>query len=243
MNTPYRIHSLSVTQSTNDDAKQAARGGEAEGFVIWAWEQKAGRGRQGRVWHSPPGNLYASILLRPACDARYAAHYAFVAALALYDVVKAYAAEATVTLKWPNDVLLGGKKISGVLLESSIAPSGKLEWLVVGMGLNIEHYPEGMPYTATSLRAEGASNIDLEAIIQRLCKDFFGWKETLEKQGFAPIRTAWTAHAQPGKLSVHLPKGVVEGDFAGLNDDGGLLLQLADGTIQAISAGDVFFAS
>jgi len=242
MSLPYRIHSIPVTESTNDDVKEAARSGEAEGFVVWAWEQKGGRGRQGRTWYSPPGNLYASILLRPPGEARHAARYAFVAALALHDLVKDYLPDAAITLKWPNDVLVFGKKISGVLMESSLTPQSKLEWLVVGMGLNIEHHPQDTPYPATSLRHEGLSSyVDLQSTVQNLCAHFFRWKESLEIQGFPAVRAAWLNHAQLGALTVHLPDGLINGVFTGLNDDGGLVLQLADGTKQAISAGDVFF--
>ena len=117
----WRIRQLAETSSTNDEAKRAAEAGEDEGLVVWALKQTAGRGRHGRLWESPEGNIYCSVLLRPDCDARHAGHYSFVAALALADTVHEFLPNAAVTLKWPNDVLVDGKKISGILLESPAA--------------------------------------------------------------------------------------------------------------------------
>src|SRR5271163_1347566 len=117
----WRIKKLDTATSTNDEVKHGAASSESEGFVVWALRQTAGRGRYGRTWESPEGNLYASILLRPACDMKQAAHYGFAAALALHDTVQVLAPQTKITLKWPNDVLADGKKISGILLETSSA--------------------------------------------------------------------------------------------------------------------------
>ena len=127
----WRVRELDATSSTNDDVKKAAEAGEAEGLVVVAKRQTAGRGRHGRVWESPEGNLYCSMLLRPADMQATGAFYSFVAALALRDTVAALLPGAAVTLKWPNDVLVGGRKIAGILLE------GGPQWLVIGIGLNV----------------------------------------------------------------------------------------------------------
>lgn len=240
---PYRIHQLAETASTNDDAKKAADAGEVEGLVIWSLKQTAGRGRHGRAWESPQGNLHASILLRPGCEMRHAGHYGFIAALALHDTVRALLPQARIRLKWPNDVLADGKKISGILLETSSAPNRKIHWLVIGIGLNAEHHPENTPYPATSLGALGASPAALPDILNALLGRFFRWKKTLEKQGFAPVRAAWLENAQKGQLSVRLPDQTIKGAFDTLDDNGNLVLQLADGSKKAIAAGDVFFGS
>ncbi len=150
----FRLRQVAVTASTNEDAKQAAIDGEAEGLVVQALRQTAGRGRQGRVWESPEGNLYMSVLLRPACGPQAAGHYSFVAALAVFDTVRAFLPQAEVLLKWPNDVLVNGKKISGLLLEAAPVENGRMDWLVLGIGVNVLHHPENALYPTTSLAAE-----------------------------------------------------------------------------------------
>jgi BirA family biotin operon repressor/biotin-[acetyl-CoA-carboxylase] ligase len=283
----FNIRQISVTTSTNADAIKAAEAGEPEGLVIWALKQTAGRGRHGRTWESPEGNLFASILLRPGCDARHAGHYGFVAALAVRDtVIECLGFNKTggvplplreglgegaknldpppaksknllrkskilrpppqggrVTLKWPNDVLADGKKVSGILLEAAPVKNGTIDWLVIGIGINVEHEPENALYPATSLRAAGAAPPPLSDILDKLLGHLFRRKNVLENEGFAVLRAAWLEHAQKGKLSVRLPDRMMEGEFAGIGDNGNLVLQLADGTKQAIAVGDVFFGN
>lgn len=233
---PWRICPLDVTPSTNDEAKKAAEAGEAEGLVICARTQTAGRGRHGRGWESPEGNLYCSMLLRPGGNARDLGAYGFVAALAVHDVVKELLPRAAITLKWPNDVLAGSKKISGVLLEAGEG------YLICGIGLNILHHPADALYPAASLKSLGAAAPPVPEILARLLDHFSRWLGVLRGQGFAPLRKAWLDRAHKGRVSVCLADKVLEGDFADLGEDGRLLLQLADGSEQAISAGDVFFS-
>ena len=144
----WRVQRLDVTASTNEDARRAAEVGEAEGLVVVASQQSAGRGRQGRVWESPVGNLYCSVLLRPKNMPHGAGFYSFAASLAVRDAVASFISNTAVTLKWPNDVLVGGKKISGILLE--IAGDA----LIVGAGINVTHSPKHALYPATSLLEE-----------------------------------------------------------------------------------------
>ncbi len=238
----FKLRQLPVTASTNDDAKRAAESGEAEGLVVQALHQTAGKGRQGRVWESPEGNLYASVLLRPRCTAQEAGCYAFVAALAVADVVKAVLPKSDVELKWPNDVLVGGKKISGVLLEANPPTDGKIDWLVIGVGLNVSHYPDEGLFPATSMAAEGVKTGVQEAL-ETLLTRLSHWRGVLQRQGFEPLRTAWLALAKKGPLVARLPQETVEGAFAGLNGQGHLILRLPDGKETAIAAGDVFFKS
>lgn len=140
-----------------------------------------------------------------------------------------------VQLKWPNDVLVGGKKISGILLEMGQG------YLVVGMGLNVRHHPENALYPVTSLAAEGADTSPLAHILDILLKHLGYWHEIMLRQGFEPIRKAWLSHARQGETHVRLPAGNIHGIFAGLDIDGNLRLTLPDGTEQVIIAGDVFF--
>jgi BirA family biotin operon repressor/biotin-[acetyl-CoA-carboxylase] ligase len=229
----WRIRSVDVTASTNDDVRKAVIAGEPEGFVVTAKQQMSGRGRQGRVWESPEGNLYCSILLRPKNMPQVAGLYSFVAALAVRDAVHGYLPKTFVTLKWPNDVLVGGKKISGILLEV------EADALIVGIGINVAQHPDNALYPATSLAAEGIQ-VDVAMLLQRLLERLQHWHDCMQSEGFAPIRAAWLEHAQKGDLTVRLPQEMVQGTFAGIDEQGRLRLQLEGGAEQSISTGDVF---
>lgn len=237
-----RILHLPTTASTNADAKVAAESGEPEGLVVHALRQTAGRGRQGRGWESPEGNLYMSLLLRPHCPPQEAGRYSFAAALAIYDAVQGGLPDAPVQLKWPNDVLVGGKKISGLLLEAGAAEGGVIPWLVIGIGINVRHHPEQALYPTTSLAAEGAA-ADVEDVLQALLAWLDHWLKVLRAEGFSPLRQAWLARARTGVITARLPNAIFEGTFAGLDDQGRLCLQLSDGSLRHIAAGDVFFGA
>jgi BirA family biotin operon repressor/biotin-[acetyl-CoA-carboxylase] ligase len=233
----WNIRKLDQTSSTNDDAKHAAESGAEEGLVVWALQQSAGRGRQGRQWQSPEGNLYCSILLRPKVALREWGKYSFVAALVLYEAVHFYVnarGDKAVELKWPNDVLVNGKKISGILLES-----GK-GYLAVGMGLNVRQMPENPIYPVTSFAAERC-DAPLDQILNKILEALDAWYSRMNKEGFAPIRTAWLSRARRGVLRVRQPNGDIQGQFADLDEEGNLRLILADGTEKSFSTGDVFF--
>jgi BirA family biotin operon repressor/biotin-[acetyl-CoA-carboxylase] ligase len=231
--TDFRLRRFDTVASTNDEAKQAAAAGEPEGLVIQALRQTAGRGRQDRAWESPSGNLYVSILLRPTLPMRDIGQFSFLAALAIYDTIRAHLPAASLTLKWPNDVLAQGKKISGILIEAGEG------WLVIGIGLNIAHYPKNTIWPAISLHALGAKP-DLSAVLNQTLADLDHWYDTLQRQDFAPLRAAWLERAQTGPLGVRLPEGDINGNFAGIDENGRLRLVLADGSERVIATGDVF---
>ncbi len=235
---PWRVRALTITASTNDDVRQAAEAGEAEGFVVHALKQTAGRGRHGRQWQSPEGNLYCSALLRPKIEPRFFGHYSFVAALALGEMVREVLPDILVTYKWPNDVLVEGKKTAGILLESGDG------YLIIGIGLNIAYHPEDALYKATSLAAykpdlKGSAE-QLHSILEVLLDHLRDWHDVMQKDGFAPLRAAWLEHAQRGSMTVKLPGETLEGEFAGIDEDGQLRLKTADGE-RVVAAGDVFF--
>ncbi|MER2519307.1 MAG: biotin--[acetyl-CoA-carboxylase] ligase [Bdellovibrionales bacterium] len=241
----WRIRQLAETVSANDDAKHAAEAGEPEGLVIWALRQTAGRGRRERKWETGQGNLACSLLLRPAQAAKSYGAYSFVAALSVRDVVseklKGLATTPPpVTLKWPNDVLVRGKKVSGIMLEAGS------DWLVVGVGVNVLNHPENPAYPATSLREEATVQEfrePLNKILERLLDQFNHWATVLNVEGFAPIRAAWLEHAQKGPMTVKLGADIVKGDFRDLDETGALRLRLENGAERAISAGDVYFGA
>ena len=231
----WQIRQTAVTASTNDDARRAILADEdAEGLVVWSLRQTDGRGRHGRVWESPEGNLYCSAVLRPNFSVQNFAFYSFVAALAVRDTVRFFLPEVTVQLKWPNDVLVRGKKISGLLLEV------EGDHLILGVGLNVHHSPQAVIYPCTSLVAEGAEITNLSDILRKLLERLAFWREVIERDGFAPIRAAWLETAMVGAMTVKLPEKIIKGEFVDLDPDGCLRLRLANGSERAISVGDVF---
>lgn len=243
MTTVYRHIALDKVTSTNDEAMARLRAGEPGDFVVTAREQSGGRGRQGRVWTSPPGNLYMSLALRDPAPAALAPQLGFVAGVALADVLRARLdGDVRLKLKWPNDVLFDGAKLAGMLLESSMLPGGGLG-CVVGIGINCRSHPDGLAYPATSLDAAGARNADPASILADFTRRFdIQMREWNDGSGFAAVRRAWLSMAaglgQP--IGITTPRRGLDGIFRDLDATGRLLLDTAGGTV-AVEAGDVFF--
>lgn len=223
-----------------------ARAGAPAGTLVCARRQTAGRGRRGRTWASPPGNLYASFVLRPDCALAAATQLSFVAAVAAAETIRPrLPTPAALRLKWPNDLLIGGRKVAGLLLETESTEARRLDWLIVGMGINIESFPQDIGAPATSLTAEGAAPAAPADVLDSFMAIFPGWAARWQQEGFAPIRQAWldSAAGLGTAISARLSNETLRGDFAGLDEDGGLMLALPDGTHRTIAAGDVFFAT
>lgn len=241
----FRAVALDETGSTNDDATTAAREGAAEGTLIWARRQLKGRGRRGRTWVSPEGNLHLSIVLRPNVPPARAGEIAFVAALAAAEACAAFARSADVRCKWPNDVLVDGRKCAGLLIESSITGSA-LDWIVVGIGINLAGHPDDAEYPATHLAehlSPGAGRaIAVEEALAVLGAAFAGRYDEWRRSGFKPIRETWLARAAGiGKpLRVRLESEEFTGTFTGLGGDGALVVTMPDGSTRRVTAGDVF---
>jgi len=236
------IHFASV-ESTNDTAKQLAANGAKSGTLVWADEQTRGRGRGGHDWHSPPGNLYTTIILRPGKPAQETAGLSFIAALAIGDAVQEHLPHnATLSLKWPNDVLINGKKVAGILLESAAFGGGDAEWVIVGCGVNVANYPETQGNGATSLANEGCDNVDIGRLLEAYIQHLLDWEEQWQVSGFSPIRTAWLQRATGiGKrVRVRLSADEFEGLFTDMDASGALLVELPDGRVRRVTAGDVF---
>lgn len=235
----YRLVSLDTVGSTNDEAKRLAAAGDGDEWtLVWARTQTAGRGRLGRTWESPEGNLYCSLLLRPSCPPAQAAGIGFVAGLAIYDAIGSLVLPGLEAwCKWPNDVLLGNEKVAGVLLETQ-AP----DWLVVGIGINVAHFPDGTDFPATSLWRQGSPEISVEDMLEAFCRHFLTWYNRWRDEGFTSVRSHWLRRAKgvDEEISVRLADETVTGIFTGLDDDGTLILEGPDGE-RRIAAGDVFF--
>lgn len=226
----WRLVALDSVGSTNDEAAQLADAGAAEGTVVWAREQTGGRGRRGRHWASPVGNLYSSTILRPDCAALRAAELGFVAALAVADIVPA---DRAVRVKWPNDVLVNGGKIAGILLESAIAQTGRVEHVVAGVGINVGFAPQlpEMRYPGAALG--GSVEVALEKFTNALAARLVEWR----RDGFETVRAAWLAKAGPigAEVDVRLGEELVSGRFAGLDREGALLLDTTTGPRRIVS--------
>ena len=237
----YRVIRHETLDSTNAEAlRSTARAGD----VIVADVQTAGRGRSGRIWRSPPGNLYASIVCDVPAD-RNPAQLAFVAALAVLDTIADLAPVATLSLKWPNDILGAGRKMAGILIEAGERGH------VVGIGINLRSAPpdDDVRYPAVSLRS--LTNVDVAPAdaIGPLCHAFERWHGIWTRDGFAPVRTAWLASGHRMGDTIAASAGAadrdqvrIEGRFAGLTADGALLVDVNGGTRHTISAGDVIFS-
>jgi BirA family biotin operon repressor/biotin-[acetyl-CoA-carboxylase] ligase len=241
----YRLLRHDTIGSTNDEAKALAREGAAEGTLVWAGAQTAGRGRRGRVWASPPGNLYVSIVLRPAVTPARAAQLGFVAALALADSVALLCGPALdVRCKWPNDILVAGRKLAGILLESEITAKDKIDFVVIGAGANLVSRPSDAEYPATSLAERGFSGIAPDRLLAAYIRRFDAWAHVWREQGFAPIRAAWLARAAGigAEVLVRLERATLIGRFLDLDEDGCLVIDTAEGR-RRIAAGEVFPAS
>jgi BirA family biotin operon repressor/biotin-[acetyl-CoA-carboxylase] ligase len=241
----YALKSFDVIDSTNEEAKRLAAAGEAGPIWISAGSQTAGRGRRGRNWHSPTGNLAATLMLRPSKTASACAQLSFVAAIAARDALSALAPGLELRVKWPNDVLAGGRKIAGILLESASQGDALPAWLAIGVGMNLAAHPEDTEFPATSLSALGgmAPPKPDEALLH-LAANFAKWYEVWRGYGFAPIRDAWLARAAGlgGRIRARLAHEETSGVFEGIDENGALLLRTGGGSVRAIPAAEVFFA-
>lgn len=211
-----------------------------------ARSQTAGRGRRARAWESPLGNLYASLCLHPADPPARMALRSFAAALALRDALLQNGAQ-DVSLKWPNDVLLGGAKVAGILLESS--PRGALPCLAIGFGVNLISHPpqgalkEGHAAPPTSLRAQTGQTIAPEAFLADLAAAYAAREAQFTAHGFAPLREAFLAHAarMGTEITARLANGTAHtGRYDSIDHDGNLILTTPTAR-HVIAAADVFF--
>ena len=257
----YGLETFDAVGSTNAEALQQA----AQGMVGPTWfvsdNQTSGRGRRGRVWQDGRGNLAATLLLVMPADPARAATLGFVAGVALTEALKAILPEAIrlrtaadgaglatgngrLVLKWPNDLLLDGGKISGILLDSRFQPDGRLA-LAIGIGVNVVSHPEGLPYPATSLRALGASCTagDLFLALSDAWVDAYDtWSQP---SGLAEIRRRWLENAAGAgtPVSVNLGERTLRGTFETIDEQCRFVIRTEDGSRETIAAGDVHFGT
>lgn len=245
--TGYQRLILGEIDSTNAEAARRAGAGERGPLWIRAEEQTLGRGRQGHGWTTGGGNFAASLLFAPDCTAQQGALYSFVTSLAVADTLAVLAPPAEVLLKWPNDVLVNGRKASGVLLESGGAPGGRLAWLIVGVGINLTSHPPADAIrpggtSPTDLQAEGAAPVRPDDALTILAARFAHWRARYETCGFPPIRTAWLDRAarRGQTIAARLADSTIEGIFEDMDATGALVLRTERGR-RTIAAAEVHF--
>lgn len=238
------IRCFDKIDSTNLRAWQLGEEGAVEGTVVIADSQSAGKGRLGRFWVSPAGvNLYLSLLLRPPLPPRDAPQLTFLSALAVARAVEV-ASGMRPTMKWPNDVLLGGAKVAGLLNEMS-AETERINFLVLGIGVNLnmdaEQFPSQLRYPATSLLLASGRRVARVSFCQILLAELDRLYRRYLVEGFAPIRAGWEEYFSlvGNRVSVDCTSHVVDGKVIGIDVDGALLLQLSGGGTERILAGDV----
>lgn len=242
MTIQWKIETFAVLPSTQDEVKdRALEDGADEGLVIQALTQSEGRGRHGNDWTSPMGNLYMSVLLRPLCTADLAGQISFIVALAVSAAMDEFIVEGhKKTLKWPNDILIDGKKCAGILLESELSPKGLVGHLVIGIGVNILSAPEGkMALKEISGDNRLAVHPFRDRVLHYLDVYYSEWKAG----GFAPIRKAWLAqaHAIGHKLTARLPNREEKGIFRDIDESGALILEISGNKQIVIRAGEIYF--
>ena len=236
----WRLTVFETLPSTSELVRQRAAEGEPAGLAVMARQQAQGRGSFGRSWSSPAGNLYISMLLRPEGRLAEGGLWSLLSAVALADAVAGVLPDpAALRLKWPNDLMLNGGKLAGILLDSTAGADGRLASIVIGIGLNIATRPD-MPDRITACLADVAPPPPPETMAERLLDSLGRWITIQARDGFAPIRAAWLARSHPTGTPMRLRHGTtdLDGAFAGIADDGSILLDIA-GTTRAFAAGEV----
>jgi BirA family transcriptional regulator, biotin operon repressor / biotin---[acetyl-CoA-carboxylase] ligase len=230
-----RLIRFETVESTNEEALRLAAAGDSGPVWITAREQTKGRGRRGNAWISSPGNLFATLLLKAPHSV--AAQLGFAVSLAAADVVASYAAHSRAGLKWPNDVLLDGRKVAGVLLEAL----GR-DALAIGIGINLLHHPEGTETPAISVNAATGRVVSADEALGKLAARFAAWYAIWQSQGFAGLKPHWLMRAsgRGGPIRARLAQNEIEGVFEDLDHDGALLLRTVSAGVVRITAAEVF---
>lgn len=236
------LHRFDAVGSTMDVARDLLKNPAAvgsKGAVVWATEQTGGRGRHGRQWSSPPGNLYATVILNHERSINDAPQLALVAGVALAEAVSDGLPSGAVSMKWPNDLLVNGAKSAGILLEANGASASPV---LIGSGINIASAPTGTPYPATTLQ-KGGSGVTPPELLELYIAALSRWTDRWNSQGFSPIRAQWLSIAAGlgNPVTIRLPDGKRHGLFVDVDNAGTLVLEDDTGKTEKISAGDVFF--
>jgi BirA family biotin operon repressor/biotin-[acetyl-CoA-carboxylase] ligase len=239
-----KIHYFSALDSTNLYARKLAEEGALEGEVVVAESQTGGKGRLGRIWISPPNlNVYLSVILRPKLPPLHAPQITLMAAVALAETVQCFIPLPT-EIKWPNDILVGGKKLAGILTESSCDP-GKILFVILGIGVNLnfpkELMPEAIRESATSIMALTGKPVNRSEFTLRLIQNLERCYGELEEGGFSFLAERWAGffRLKGKRVRVQMLEQAILGKAMGIDIDGALILEDERGFVQRIIAGDV----
>jgi BirA family biotin operon repressor/biotin-[acetyl-CoA-carboxylase] ligase len=238
----WRVERLGVVGSTNDLVLERARAGEPEGLALVAEAQDRGRGRHGRSWLSPPGNLYMSLLLRPRRPPEEIASLSLLCGLAACEAVAAATAgRVRVQLKWPNDLMVDGAKLGGILPEAEHAAGAPA--VVVGLGLNVRSAPDLPDRPTVCLAQLMASPPPLATLLDELLDRFAAAYERWCEAGFEPFVAPWlaSAHGLGATVELRLGNTRISGRFLGIDPRGRLALERPDGSREWYDAGELFF--
>lgn len=239
----HKLYYYSETGSTNDEAFTLGIAGAPEGTVVIADSQSKGKGRFQRSWYSPAGaNIYTSIILRPHIKTSESSQISIMAGVAVAEVLNTHC-PGKISLKWPNDVLLSNKKVSGILSLAKI-DERKIDFIVLGIGINVNigrnQFLEEIRNSATSLAMEAGQEISRQELIIRLYENLEKWYKRLLQKGFGSVREKWLELTQMigQKVQVTFKEETVEGKATGIDDDGSLILLTKGNKIINVSAGD-----
>jgi BirA family transcriptional regulator, biotin operon repressor / biotin---[acetyl-CoA-carboxylase] ligase len=254
----YRVVAFETIGSTSTEALERAKAGDPGQLWVVAKAQTSGRGRRGRAWETAKGNLAASLLLRLSLPPAQIATLGFVAGLALDAAIRTCGFTSSsgtgaghpdlgllrVRLKWPNDVLIEGAKVAGILLQATPNGAGQSS-VVIGIGVNVVHAPEGLPYPATSLaasRGTGSAEELFGALSDAWVSEQAAWEEG---RGFDGIRRRWLERAAGlgASIAVRVGADVWRGVFETIDEDGMLVVRAADGSARKVAAGEVHFGA
>lgn len=231
----WRLRRYESVESTSDLCTTLAQAGEPGRLAVMAKRQTHARGSRGRIWQTLTGSLAVSVLLRPSSPANDAGQWALLAAVALAEALSP--SSGALRVKWPNDVVLGSAKVGGILIDTALNLAGRLEWLVLGFGANLAAVPD-LPSVAVA-----PGEADPETVVALLLTRLDHWDRVRLLDGFAPVRRAWLdlGPAPGSHLRVRWGNAEVGGAFAGLEEDGALLLQ-SGGRVRALPTGEILQA-
>lgn len=244
MTLSWHIEHFDQVESTQDLIKEYAAKGGVEGRVVIAEHQTRGRGRHGREWVSHPGNLYFSFLLKPQMNSQNIGQLGLVIAVALGRAVKSFLrAPEILKLKWPNDILLDGKKCAGILIETELGEGGQIDWVAFGIGLNTKDAPEEGACLGTHISAQTGNLPDNEEVLHVFLQSMNEYYRLWQSGDFQAILSSWLAmaHEKGAEVTVKLGEKILHGTFEGVDESGALLLlNSEDKVVQTITAGEIY---
>lgn len=239
----YELVPHEVLDSAVAEARRLVAAGADEGTLVWVREQTAGKGRSGQPWASPRGNLYCALVLRPDYPFATAMQLNYVAAVALGTMLAGMAAPWTnLRYRWPNDVLLNSAKVAAVTLDAAATGAETLDWLILGIAVNVKSHPADTIFPASNLIEEARAEVSEIDVLEGFSRHFLSWINRWAEEGFAPVLRAWMQRADNiGETREITVQGeVLSGTFTEVDELGAMVLQLDGGKRRLVTVGDYF---